>query len=73
MSSTKGGPLAQNDANMKVGAAVLNHNGEKLLLFVKSYEGKTDTWEYINDHGGVDKVINEGSLPYSAFREMYAQ
>ncbi len=57
---------------MKVGAAVLNHNGEKLLLFVKSEEGKTYTWQYINDHGGVDKYINQCSLPITHVQEMYA-
>ncbi|MBP3805472.1 MAG: hypothetical protein J6I76_16565 [Oribacterium sp.] len=65
-------PLAQNDYAKKVGAAVLNHNGEKLLLFVMSEEGKAYTWQYFGDHGGVDNYINECSLPYSAFREMYA-
>ena len=66
------GPLAQNDVNLRVGAAVLNHNGEKLLLFIKSEEGKAYTWKYINEHGGVDKVVNEGGLPLTSFKEMYA-
>ena len=55
-------PLIQNDVNMKVGAAVLNHNGEKLLLFLKSEEGKTYTWKYINEHGGVDNAIKNTSM-----------
>ena len=65
-------PLNQNDYNMKVGAAVLNHNGEKLLLFIKSEEGRTDTWKHINEHGGVDNAINESGFPITAVKEMYA-
>lgn len=63
-------PLNQNDYNMKVGAAVLNHNGEKLLLFIKSEEGKTYTWKDMNEHG-IDTVINQASLSITNFKEMY--
>ncbi|MBP3818269.1 MAG: hypothetical protein J6H31_08170 [Butyrivibrio sp.] len=63
--------LIQQDGNMKVGAAVLNHNGEKLLLFVKSEEGKTDIWDYINDHGGVDKVIYDFGMPVETFHSIH--
>ncbi|WP_031548749.1 hypothetical protein [Oribacterium sp. FC2011] len=64
-------PLVQDDYEMKVGAAVLNYNGEKLLLFVKNRDGRTDTWKYINDHGGVDNAINRCSGSITNIKEMY--
>ena len=60
-----GNPRRQYDYNMKVGAAILNHNGEKLLLFIVSAEGYfpiAEAMEYVNRAGGVDNSVNENSM-----------
>ncbi len=55
-------PFTQRDYSMNVGAAVMNHNGKKLLLFICCEEGYNNGWEKIFDKSSTDALVKNFSV-----------
>lgn len=67
-----GSVLAQRDYNANVGAAVLNHNGQKVLLFVTNYEGKDYCLVKTEHYNDIYDLMNKSRVEAKGYKSLCA-